>query len=85
MEAFSADSSVEEETLIYALTDIAGRIIRSAYAATLTVEGSLIVKGTRLALDASLTVQERFLGGTEDAGVLIEVIHPMCRARRALF
>ena len=85
MEAFSADSSVEEETLIYALTKVAGRIISSADAATLTVEGSLIVKGARLALGASLTVEERFLGRTEDAGVLIEVIYRMCRARRALF
>ena len=84
MVALGADCSIEEQTLIDAFTEVAGWIIGSSDAATLTVEGGFIVKGAGLALGASLPVEERFFGGTEDAGVLIEIVNCMSRAGGAL-
>jgi len=82
--ALGADCSIEEQTLIDAFTEVCTWIIGSSDAATLTVEGGFIVKGAGLALGASLPVEERFFGGTEDAGVLIEIVNCMSRAGGAL-
>lgn len=85
MVALSAGCSIEEKTLINAFAKVTGWIIGSTDAATLAIEGGFIVKGAGLTFGASLSVEERFLGGTEDAGVLIEVVYCMSWARGALF
>ncbi len=84
MVALGADCSNEEQTLTE-LTEVADWIVGSTDAATLTVEGGFIVKSAGLAFGASLPVEERLFGGTEDAGVLIEIVNCMSWARGALF
>ncbi len=62
MVALGADCSIEEQTLIDALTEVAAWIIGSSDAATLTVEVGFIVKSAGLAFGASLTVEDGFSG-----------------------
>lgn len=85
MVALDADSAIEEQRIVLALTSVSFWFIGSADAASLAGEGSMVVEGSFLANCAFLTVEERLVLGTEDALVKIEVVDCMLRARSAYF
>lgn len=80
MIALDAESAVEEQRIILALTGISLRYVDSADAACLTGEGSMVIEGAFLADGAFLTVKERLVLRTEDALVQIEVVNSVLRA-----
>lgn len=72
--AFDADSTVEEQSVIFALAGISFWLVDSADAAGLAGKGSMIVEGALLADCAFLAVEVGLVLWTEYALVEVEVV-----------
>lgn len=83
MVALDADSTIEEQSIVFALACVSFCFVDSADAAGLACESSMVVEGALLADCAFLAVEEGLVLGAEDALVQVEVIDSMLWAGRA--
>lgn len=77
MVALDADSTVEEQSIIFALAGISFWLVDSADAAGLAGEGSMVVEGALLTDCAFLAVEVGLVLGAEDALMQVEVVDSM--------
>ena len=77
MVTFDTDSTIEEQSIVFALTGVCFWFVDSADAAGLAGKSSMVVEGFLLTDCAFLPVEEWFFIGAEDALVQVEVINSM--------
>lgn len=77
MVALDADSTIEEQSIVFALAGISFWLVDSADAAGLAGEGSMVVEGALLADCALLAVEVGLVLRTEDTLMQVEVVDSM--------